>query len=105
MAFLAGVTRQLGNPLEVVMAWDKVTKIDSIAKRKAWTKSNLGKHVEYADTMKKVSESGRAYSAWWCVRGDTVAQSTVKIDKRGRLRHQIGHGNGSVSTSWPVNGM
>lgn len=29
------------------MAYDKVTKIDAIAKRKAWTKTHLGKLEEY----------------------------------------------------------
>lgn len=32
------------------MAYDKVTKIDAIAKRKAWTKTHLGKLEEYRRT-------------------------------------------------------
>ena len=85
------------------MAWDKVTKIDSIAKRKPYTKANLGKHVEYRDTMKVVAARGHDYASWSCVRGNTIAQGSVTLSKRGRLHRRISTPSGSLSTNWPAN--
>ena len=76
------------------MAWDKVTKIDSIAKRKAYTKENLGKLVEY-----KNAYGSKAWATF--VVPDTAAQRTVVIGKSGKMRRTITHGPGNIATSWP----
>ena len=85
------------------MAWDKVTKVDSIAKRKPWTKSNIGKQLEYSDTYKLVSESGMDYASWSPTRGNTANQMSVTLSKRGRLHRRISTAKGSGRTSWPTN--
>ena len=85
------------------MAWDKVTKVDSIAKRKAWTRANLGKHVEHSDNYKVAREAGRDIASWQADRGANAGQQTVTLSKRGRLHRRVKHGNGGIATSWPRN--
>jgi hypothetical protein len=77
------------------MAWDKVTKIDSIAKRKAWSKVHQGVLVEYDKAF------GRVPAHELC--RDTAAQLTVAIGRSGKMRRDMNHGCGKIGTSWPKN--
>jgi len=75
------------------MAWDKVTKIDTIAKRKPYSKENQGVLVEYV----------KAYNsnAWAnFVVPDTIAQRSVSIGKSGKMRRGTTHGSGMLVTNW-----
>jgi hypothetical protein len=80
------------------MAWDKVTKVDSIAKRKAWTKSNLGVFIEHAESFKRADINRVSI-----VRGNNAGQMTVTLSKRGRLHRRVAHGSGNIATTWPTN--
>lgn len=77
------------------MAWDKVTKIDSIAKRKPHTKANLGKLQEYHHAY-----GSKAWENFQV--GDTIAQRTVVIGKSGKMRRYHRHGPGNIATNWPT---
>jgi hypothetical protein len=85
------------------MAWDKVTKVDSIAKRKAWTRSNLGKLLEHADSFKVAVGRGTDIASWQADRGANAGQQSVTVSKRGRLHRRVNHGCGRIATSWPRN--
>jgi hypothetical protein len=84
------------------MAWDKVTKVDSIAKRKAWTRENLGKLIEHKGSVERAAQSGRAAASFAPVRGNTQNQMSVTLSKRGRLHRRIGSAKGPIGTNWPV---
>ena len=77
------------------MAWDKVTKIDSIAKRKAYSKVHQGVVVEYAGAYNRVPAH--------VLCRNTAAQLTVTIGRSGKMRRDVRHGHGSIGTSFPSN--
>jgi len=75
------------------MAWDKVTKIDTIAKRKAWSKVNEGVLVEHRTAYHRVAATIHVPAS--------MAQMTTQLGKGGKLRRAaIGHGHGSLITNW-----
>ena len=78
------------------MAWDKVTKIDAIAKRKPYTRSHLGKLLEYAGTRHIVPE-------------EFVRPRLILTNKQKRAKSKdfnvtmhIRAGGNRSSTSWPT---
>jgi hypothetical protein len=75
------------------MAWDKVTKLDSIAKRRPHSRVNTGKLGEYVAAYHRVARTELCR--------DTGAQRMVVIGKSGKMRRIVSHGNGTLSTSWP----
>ena len=78
------------------MAWDKVTKIDSIAKRKPRTKVNAGMLVEHVNAYHRV---GVTTFADFIV-PDTAAQRLVVIGKSGKIRRVTTHGHGSLVSNF-----
>ena len=80
------------------MAYDKVTKIDSIAKRKAYTKVNTGVLTEHENAYNR----GGSFSDWQ--RTDTGAQRTVKLCKSGKLRRDLGIASGVLKTNTATRG-
>jgi hypothetical protein len=80
------------------MAWDKVTKIDSIAKRKAWSKANQGKLSEYRDAYNAGARAVAEFKV-----ADTYAQRSVTVSKSGKMFRRAAVVGAGVTTSWPTN--
>jgi hypothetical protein len=80
------------------MAYDKVTKLNTIAKRKAWSKVNQGKLVEYVDSY---SAGARSVAEFKCPL--THAQLSVTVSKSGKVFRREATVGCGVSTSWPTN--
>jgi len=76
------------------MAYDKVTKIDSIAKRKPHTKVNLGVLVEYDGAYNR----GETFAQFKVA--DTIAQRTVSIGRSGKMRRDIRISSGQLVTNF-----
>jgi len=76
--------------------YDKVTKIDAIAKRKAWTKTNTGVLTEHAGSSKAAADNGRAFSDFKATRGDYAPKL-----RNGKLRRpQTSIGSGYLITNF-----
>ncbi len=81
------------------MAWDKVTKIDSIAKRKAYSKVNQGVIVEHASAYHRAGD--RSVSNFVCP--NNVRQATTVLTKSGKLRRafNVSFGAGHLVSNAP----
>jgi len=80
------------------MAYDKVTKIDSIAKRKAYSKVNEGVLTEHIAAYNR----GGAFADWQ--RTDTGAQRTIKLTRNGKLRRDLRVASGLLQTNTATRG-
>jgi hypothetical protein len=83
--------------------FDKVTKLNTIAKRAAWSKVNQGVLVEHADAYHR--NSVRSAAEFKCP--NTAAQLSVTVSKRGKLFRRVDShimsGGNAIATSWPSN--
>ena len=70
--------------------YDKVTKINTIAKRKAYSKVNQGVLVEYVNAYRPTADINRNHGA----------QMTVVMTRNGRLRRDVPHGCGALVTNF-----
>lgn len=69
------------------MAWDKVTEIDSIAKRKPYTKVNAGLMSEYSGAYHRAGE--RACSEFKCP--NSARQNSIMLTRSGKFRRVGGN--------------
>jgi hypothetical protein len=75
------------------MAYDKVTKINTIAKRKAYSKVNEGVLTEHRNAF------GRNEPTVLC--RDTARQLTVIVHKSGKMRRlPMNIGSGNIITNY-----
>ena len=79
--------------------YDKVTKVDSIAKRKAWSKVNQGVLVEHKDAYHR--DARNLYASFTA--DNTHAQMTVTVTKKGKMFRREQTVAAGVTTSWPSN--
>jgi hypothetical protein len=82
----------------IIMAYDKKTGIDAIAKRKPYTEEFLGKMGEYRGVHQAAAATGNALSQFR--RGDTIAQMTMILTRNGKLRRDTRPESGNIVTNF-----